>query len=44
LMNWQARPQRLGSDEREMPQSVQSDRCGATSMGDGAMALWSGST
>lgn len=28
-MNWQARPQRFGSDEREMPQSVQRSRAGA---------------
>ncbi|MFM1977426.1 MAG: hypothetical protein RL145_2272 [Pseudomonadota bacterium] len=28
-MNWQARPQRLGSDEREIPQSVHKERAGA---------------
>jgi hypothetical protein len=28
-MNWHARPQRLGSDVREIPQSVQSVRAGA---------------
>lgn len=27
-MNWQARPQRFGSDEREMPQSVHRSRAG----------------
>lgn len=34
-MNWQARPQRLGSDEREIPQSVQRERAGA-----GVFSAW----
>jgi hypothetical protein len=34
-MNWQARPQRLGSDVREIPQSVQSERAGA-----GVFSAW----
>lgn len=34
-MNWQARPQRLGSDVREMPQSVHRERAGA-----GVFSAW----
>lgn len=34
-MNWQARPQRFGSDVREIPQSVQRERAGA-----GLLSAW----
>ncbi len=34
-MNWHARPQRLGSDVREMPQSVHRERGGA-----GVLSAW----
>src|SRR5512147_261919 len=35
-MNWQARPQRCGSDEREMPQSVHIRRCAGSASGAAA--------